>query len=551
MFEHIERCTNVANAWFNSGKNDGNRPYDDIVTPVINVAFRSEGFDVKDIVPFVNEAKNYYKSFIVKKLHPKWARDNQLDTFIDDVVETSVIYDLVLVKNVNNTRPEVVDLKTLAFCDQTNIMAGPICIKHQYTPAEMIEFKGRWNDKEIDLAITLAIAEIEVSIANNQKVKTPGKYVEVYELRGNLPETWLNNNGEKGKYTPQMHIVCYYNDNDGNKQGITLYSGKDKPLTDNFKSLKIDRIRSKGRACGRSTVESLFDPQVWNNYSAIKIKALLDSAINIFITDSEELGNQKLSELKTNTILKEEKGSNTRLLASPLQNLIAFTNQQQKYTNDARILGSASEAQLGVNPSSGTPFALQNLVVQQGQGLHEYRQGKMATFFADVLYRDWILSYLVDDINNGKVFSEEMTLDEMIEIGETIATNRANKEIIEKMLNGEVVTQENKDALVQFYKDEFKKGGNRKFFEILKDELKDIPMDVMVNVAGKQRDLAKTADAITNIIREVIRNPQGFGQVPGIGKAFNEVLEASNLSPIDFNAITKAPVQPTQQLQKA
>ena len=57
MYEHIQRCKNVANAWYHQGKNDGLRPYNDIVTPIIDVAFRSEGFDVKDIVPYVNSSQ--------------------------------------------------------------------------------------------------------------------------------------------------------------------------------------------------------------------------------------------------------------------------------------------------------------------------------------------------------------------------------------------------------------------------------------------------------------------------------------------------------------
>lgn len=549
MFEHIERCTNVANAWYHTGNNDGLRPYDDIVTPVINVAFRSEGFDVKDIIPYVNDAENSYKSFIIKKLHPQWARKNELDTFIDDVVETSIIYDLVLVKNINNVRPEVVDLKTLAFCDQTDIMAGPICIKHQYTPAEMVEFKGKWYDDKIDLAIALAVNEIEVSIANDRTVKTPGKYVEVYELRGNLPETWIKPDGEMNKYVPQMHIVCYYNDNEGNQQGICLYKGVDKPLSDNFKALKIDRIRSKGRACGRSIVETLFEPQVWNNYSAIKIKALLDSALTIFQTDSEEYKNQKLSELKNNTVLGHETGKPITKVDGSLQNLTAFTNQQAKLTNDARILGSASDAQLGTNPTSGTPFALQNLVVQQGQGFHEYRQGKIATFFADVLYRDWILGYLTDEINTGIKFSEELSLDEMLEIGEIIANNKAENRIKELILSGTIIDSSTKDTLVQTYKDTFMKGGNRKFFETFKDELKSIPLSVFVNIKGKQRYMAQNADKITNIIREVMRNPQAFSQIPGVAKVFNQLLEESGLSAIDFTQITTAPAPQVQQAQ--
>lgn len=546
MSEHIERCTNVSNGWFHQGKNDGLRPYNDIVTPIINVAFRSEGFDVKDIVPFVNDISQSYKSFIVKKRHPQWARKNELDTFIDDVVESSVIYDLVLVKNINDIRPEVVDLKTLAFCDQTDVMAGPICIKHNYTIADLIANKGKWNSDKINQAILLSKEE-KSSGTSGDPVKTPSKYIEVYELRGNLPATWLDPMAEMNVYTPQMHIVCFYKDKDGNNQGITLYQGKDKPLSDNFKALKIDRVRSKGRACGRSIVETLFEPQVWANYSEIKIKQLLDSAYNLILTDSDELGNQKLSELKTNTILKQNKGDNTQRLNADIGNITAFTNYKTEKENSARIIGSASDAQLGTNPVSGTPFALQNLVVQQGQGMHEYRQGKIAIFFADVLYRDWILKYLVDDLNSGITFSEELTLDEMQEIGYLMAEKKADAKLKEMILEGKLPKQGQREQLIEFYQADFAKGGNRKFFETLKGEFESVPVSVMVNVAGKQRYMAKNADAITNIIREVLRNGQAISQTPGIGKAFNQLLEESGMNPIDFTQVTKQPLQTSEQ----
>jgi hypothetical protein len=542
MYEHIQRCKNVANAWFHKGVNDGLRPYNDIVTPIIDVAFRSEGFDVKDIVPFVNDADNYYKSFLIKKYHPQWARRNELDSFIDEVVETSIIYDLALVKNVNNVRPEVVDLTTIAFCDQTDVMAGPICIQHNYTVADLMEKKGKWNDAEIDLAVSMAVEEKKVGIANDQPAKTPGSYVEVFELRGNLPELWIDENGEMGKYVPQMHIVCFYTASNGDKNGITLFAGPDKPLADNFKALKIDVVRSKGRACGRSIVERLFEPQVWNNYSGIKIKELLDSAVNVLITDSDVLGNQKLSDLKSNTIIKQNKGDSTVRLDGTLQNLPALTNQQLFAENQARALGSASEASLGKNPVAGTPFALQSLIVQEGQGIHDYRQGKIASFFADVLYRDLILGYLVRDMNAGKKFSEELTLDELTEISDKIAQNQAEREIMDMILDDKIPTPEVRDELIKIKKEEFMKGGTRRFMEILKGELDNLPLEVFVNIKGKQRKMAENADKITNIIREIIANPQAFAQIPGIGKAFNELLEESGMSPIDFSQVV-APVE--------
>lgn len=540
MYEHLERCKNVANGWYNSGNNDGTRPYDDLVTPIINVAFRSEGFDAKDIVPFVDDINENYKSFIVKKLHPQWARKNELDTFIDDLVETSVIYDLALIKNVNNVRPEVVDLHTLEFCDQTDILAGPICLKHHYTVAEMIENKGRWDSDAINQAIILSEAE-KTTADGSQSTKTPSKYIEVFELRGNLPKTWLDNTAEPYEYENQMHIVCYYQTKDGDRNGITLYKGKDKPLSDNFKALKVDRIRSRGRACGKSIVETLFEPQVWNNYAAIKTKKLLDSAVQLFQTDSEEFRDQKISELTNNTVLVHESGKPLTQVSGSLQNLTAFQSYQQKQEQSARIIGSASEAQLGTNPTSGTPFALQNLVVQQGQGIHEYRQGKIASFFADVLYRDWILQYMVDEINTGIKFSEELTLEEMQFVADQITRNEVQSKITKRILEtGDIPTQEERDFMEKAYREEYIKKGSRKFFETVKDELKDIPMSVMVNIKGKQKEMAQNADKLSNILSMVFRNPQVFQQIPGVSKVFNELLENSGFSAVDFTQITQA-----------
>ncbi len=547
MHEHIERCTNVANAWFHTGQNDGLRPYKDIVTPIINVAFRSEGFDVKDIVPFVDDADNFYKSFLVKKYHPQWARKNELDTFIDNLVETSIIYDLALVKNIKNVRPEVVKLQTIAFCDQTDILTAPICLKHQFTPSELLENSGKWDAARVQEALTMASAEKTVSNANDKSVKTPGKYIEVYELRGTLPDGWLSASdyeSQDGKYTNQLHFVCYYTGNDGKKNGITLFKGKTRKLTDTFKALKIDQIRSHGRACGKSIVESLFEPQVWINYDEIKIKAMLDAAaINLLQTDSEDFGGQRIDDLKNNTIIKHEAGKPITPLNSEPRNMVPFTEKTKEWQDNARLLGSASEGALGENPTAGTPFALQQLIVQEGQGMHAYRQGKIATFVADVLYRDWILQYLVNEMNGGKTFSEELTLDEMQEISDAIARKRVKDKEVEVIFSGGVVTQESRDAAMQFEKEKFMKGGKRGFFKALENELNDIPVSVMVNIKGKQKNMAQNADKLTNIIRTIMANPAAIQQIPGLGKTFNELLEDSGMSAVDFTQITTASKQ--------
>jgi len=551
MYDHIQRCKTVANAHFYKGADDGTRPYDDLVTPIIDVAFRSEGFDVKDIVPFVNDPENYYKSFLVKKYHPRWAKKNELDTVIDKAVESSIIYDLVIFKNIKGV-PEVEPLEGIAFCDQTDVMSGPICFKRQYSPSELLKFKGTWDDQKIDEAIIMAQSEKSNNTKGNKKNKTSGKYIEVYELHGSLPESWLKDKGKPDKYVNQIQVITFYTKDDGNKDQIILYKGKSKPLEDIFDALKIDQVRSHGRACGRSIVERLFEPQVWNNYSAIKIKEKLDAANDLFISDSDEIGNQKLTQLPKNTILKQERGATTARLNGSIVDMDKFMAHKDDLKQSARILGSASEAALGLNPTSGTPFKLQDLIVQQGQGIHEYRQGKIATFFADRLYPKWILPSMVESLNKGDQWLDELTLEEMQYVAEGIAINKANKQAVKLVLEKkpeDEITNEEIEAYRDMVKEQWMKGGNKRFIEVLKDELKDLPMEVAIDIKGKQAYLSQQADKLTNIIREVLRNPQAFKQVPGIGKVFNELLEASNLSPINFNEIIAPDNQPAQQLQ--
>lgn len=550
MAEHVERCTNVANGWFHKGQNDGNRPYKNIVMPIINVARRSEGFDVKDIEPFVNNEDNYHKSFLVRKYHPKWARKHGIDTFIDEVVESAVIYDLALVKSVDGVRPVLVPLQQVAFCDQTDVMSGPICLKHQYSPDQLLAMSGKWDKDRINDAIVMGRAEKTVSQANNQTAKTPGRYIEVYELHGMFPESWEKDGGSPDVYTSQVHIVCYYTNKDGDKCGITLFKGPERESI--FKALVLQPVF--GRACGLSLVEQMFDPQVWTNYSEIKIKAMLDAAALMLLqtADKKFATTNKVSDLEPNTIMTHENGSPLTQVNIQPANIPFFTNHQARLEENARTIGSARDAQLGISPTSGTPLGTTEIITQEGQGIHEWKQGKVATFISEV-YRDWVLKFLVKEMNSGQKFLEELSLSELEEVANKMAVNRSNAWVRERVLNtGEVPTQEERDLRLEAEKSGLLKKGGKQFMEILKGELKDLPVDVYINIKGKQKDMQKYAASITNIFREVMRDPEGFRN-SGLGKVFNELLENTGFSPINFADVTKAipveaPTQPTQPL---
>lgn len=549
MYEHVRMSTLFRDSKYTKGTNDYSRPFKNIIRRIRNLALVAMNIDVKDIVPFVNDAMNYYKSFLVKKYHPKWARKNNIDTYIDDTIESYEDFGLGLSKHENKIAPTSVPLASIAFCDQTSILSGPICIKHQYSPAELMEYDGVWGNesKGADITlpelITLARAE-KIDSSGNKATKTPGKFIEVYELDGMFPKAWLKKSDEivsqsdEELYSQQMHIIVFYKDSEGNTKGQTLFKGKGDPKK--YKAIVRDPIF--GRCCGMGGIEELFHPQIWTNYDEIRIQELLDAASKIVhITGDRELANRNdITDVENNQILYETPGANTRQLNTQPVNLVAFANAAERWEEHAKGIGSAYDAQLGESPTAGTPFKLQNAIIAQGESLHQFRQGKLATYFGEV-YRDWVLDDLVTEMNNEQEFTEELSLDELQMCADALATYEANDRIKKMILEGGTPVQEQVDLFKELVKEDFMKGGSKRFFKTLKNELKGLPVDVEIDIKGKQKDLGKVADTMSNLLRQIMSNPQAFVatmQIPGASASFNDLIESTGGQPWRFNEIT-------------
>src|SRR3990167_3997375 len=187
--KHIEKSLNYKNSVFNQGTAD--RPFKNITRGILNLQYRSEGFDVKDILLYAEGVKEFHKSLLIKKFHDRWAKENNVDEFIDKLVENYVDYGGALVKNLNTPVPEVVSWQTIAFGDQTDFFFGPFAIKHQYSPEQLREIgkKNKWEN--IEEVITLSEARRDTPGSNVQENQTPGKYIEAYEVHGCFSAAWL------------------------------------------------------------------------------------------------------------------------------------------------------------------------------------------------------------------------------------------------------------------------------------------------------------------------------------------------------------------------
>uniref|UniRef100_A0A6H1ZZQ1 Uncharacterized protein n=1 Tax=viral metagenome TaxID=1070528 RepID=A0A6H1ZZQ1_9ZZZZ len=542
MREHIEDRSIYKNSNIRGDKKKGTInevPIKNIMRPILNLKYRAEDIDVKDITLYIDDPELYHLSFLVKKYHDDvYVLENDLDTFFDQVKESKIDLGGGLAKNIGKGKPEYVPLESIAFCDQSSIMNAPIGLLHKYSPAQLKEFEKKgWGNK--DNGATTTIDDL-ITIVANDKGDIPGPDIKVYEVHGVLPNEYLDDQRQdQDEYKQQFQVVTFYKDEKGNRQGLILYRKESK---NPFKMVTTEEIFN--RSLGWGGIEELMESQVWVNYDEVVKKDFLDSASKtIIVTDDPTIVAKHPSGMKDMDnleFLELQEGKTAKVLDTYPRNIALFEQSVVEWQEHAKDLGSAPDALQGKQPPSGTPFRLEERVVQEGKGIHKYRRGKYAKWIEEV-YRDWIIPYIAKKITEGTKFLAELSLDELQMVAESVSIVERNKMVKKKVLEGRIVTQEEADAHQLLAKENFMKGGTKQFIEILKDELKDMPIKIKINVAGKQNDLGLMADKITNIFRQIFANPEGFMQVmaiPGAAKSFNAMLEYSGMNPMDFSFVS-------------
>lgn len=537
--------------------NDENTPVKNITRPILNLQYSAEDLDVKDIQLYIDDPDSYHLSFLIKKYHDDvFVVENDLDTFLDEAIVSKIDYGGVLVKKGKNARPEVVDLQSIAFCDQTDIMKGPIAFKHFYNPAELMDMEEMgWGKPENGANATIQdlIDKAETARQNDNTVgvknETPGSYIEIYEVHGVLPTSYFDTPegapAETKKYKRYFAIIGLYKGKAGKKEGVTLFAKEQK--RSQLKFAVRDKVFS--RALGFGGAEELFEPQVWTNYTVIQKKNMLDAASKVILkaigVELKSRYPNGLKDMDNLQIVEMSENEDLAQIDTTPRSMALFDRFETELYAHAQDTASAQDPLMGKEGPSGQPFRAQERQVIEGRRPHERRRGQFAKF-VELIYTEDIIPHIAEKITEGAKFLSELSTEEMQYVADRLVDNQAKKFVTEKLFNLEVVTQQEVDLFKQQVRESFAKGGNKKFIEVLKGEFKKKSVRVKVNVAGKQKDLGLMADKITNIFRFIFANPQGFQQtmqIPGMSQAFTELLEYSGFSPVTFSGIMNTPAQ--------
>lgn len=557
MYDHVLRSELYANSQLMNGKTEYT-PVKNITRPILNLQHRTEDIDIKDVQIYVDDPDKYYLSLLVKKYHDDvFVVENDMDSFFDDLNNSRIDFGAGLSKQLNKPCPEVVPLQSIAFCDQTDMLSGPIGIKHYYSPDQLLDMeKVGWGDvangATISIPDLIKLSQDEKKSDKNARInKTPGRYIEIYEVHGNLPKKYADPLDASETYETRLFIVGYYQKkNSKDMQGVVLYTKVESESP--FKLIKRDAVF--GRALGFGGAEELFEAQVWVNLDMIRMQGMLDATSKTILgakgANSATISQKNnLKELENLSII-DLGDSELEVIDTVPRSIQLFEQSVQAWEAHAKDMGGAPDTLQGQEPSAGTPFSSLQAQIQQGIGLHEYRRGQYAKHLEGI-YMDWIIPHIEKQITKGATFISELSLEELQYIADAMVTNETNKMLKQQILDGNIPDPAAIQLFQQQVRDDFKKRGNKHFIEILKNDFKDAPLAVKVNIAGKQRNLAGVVDKITNIFRFAFSNPQGFAQVmqiPGMARSFNEILEYSGLSPADFSGLDKMAISQPQPL---
>lgn len=517
-------------------------PYYNITNYRLNVAIRATDFDTKDI-QIVSETRDYIRSLLIGKRVKQWIKENRFSSTINRIGEKTPKYGFTLVKKVfdENGKLEVQVVRhTNAVVNQSDIFDSPIKEKHPaMSQMELLDMKDVWDEAVIDELIAMDLEEYDIC-----------------EITGRVPESTIKDGGDEKKYV--LAKVFLYEASKADK-GKVLYSKELKGEIQDY--YRICSWAEQDGRLPRGVVEDMFEAQFGTNeVKLLERDATIMASKTGFVTDSDTLANNVLTDLDNGFILNIDEGKSFNQVNTMTNALPAFDRLAEAWDNQAEKVTSTFDAVTGETMPSSTPFRSVAIQNQEASSLFIYRRENIGIFYTD-LFNDWIIPEVVKDINKNWILSAEFTAEELNKIDEAFGLYSANDVVKEKIKNLELDTTFNFDeyrAMVDAYKDIAKETGNIRFLDIPKDYFKDFKFKVSVITTNEQRNKSATLESLSNILGQVANtfdpNTGTFSilENPALASIFGRIIELSGagISPATLSQLSDPKAMPKPQVEE-
>ena len=542
QWQTLKKIEFYSNSQYLTGNKDElgrDKPFYNIVNYRVNVAVRATDIDVKDIKIVSDNPEFQEYAFLYNHEAYEWMKQSDFSLFLNIMGQTRARYGGVLVKKCQYKEPgeqeeleiEVVPWKNV-ITDPINISRGLIIEKHYMLPNELAEKEGVWDNVKKALKLgTKQQKNMQGGYAEAETTRIP-----IYEVTGVFPETFdpeIGDDGDDTKFKLMNFIVA------GDKDKVLLY--KEDLEETPYKYLSWENV--PGRGLGRGVVEEGFEAQRWTNDAVIgETNAMTLSGKVIVVTDSEDVGNNAITDLVNGSVVKVKRGETVQSLSLLPSSFPEYHKLQTSWDTQVQRSTNTFDAVTGETMPSGTPLGSLAIQAQQASSYFDYKREEAGIFITE-LFNDWILPFLAKRINKEHILNSEFSGDELTKIDESFATHLVNQEVKTKILSGMIVSPEEYKAGIDFTKNKLAQRGNRRFLEVPTGYFKNFEPKVSVIVTKELKDIDVEKKNLEYISMIIARNPQAM-QDPVMAKIIGRMAELSGiLSPGDLSAMAQTGTQ--------
>jgi len=513
------------------------------------VETRATDLDTKDIQIAVEDIDKSVQAMLFSKENKLWMKKSKFGVFLNKLGFTASKYGGAVVKKTMTDgllELHIIPWRDLT-TDQTDILSGVIMERHFYTPAQLKAMEGKWDN--IDEAIKTA-DDSKANAYEDGTVETQGDYIEVWEIHGDMPETYLDEDGDENKFVKQMHVLAGVNetsDEQGDSEyvGVTLFAGKQKELPYKY----FSREELAGRALGIGVVEDTEQSQIWTNKAVNEEKKVMELAGKIIF---QQTGKGAVKNILTgidNGTILDNKGNQITQLSTVPSSLPEFRNLVSQWDTQAERVTSTYAAATGESLPSGTPYRLGAILNQEANSQFDYIRERKGLFIEE-LYRDWILPYLKGRLKQEHVLVSDFSAEELAIIDKSFATYEVNRKIKDAILGGTVVSPEMIGQFQSQALDFIQKTGNKRGIKVPNDYYKGIEFQLDLLITNENKVKSVYLETLSNIMTTVAQNPNVLTD-PKLSRIFSEIMQTAGFSPEKLAAIEQVTAQPSNvpQLQ--
>lgn len=547
QYKTLKQVEFYTNSKYLTGNKDNlgrEKPFYNIVNAKVNFATTATDLDTKDVQIISENPASFDKSFLIQKEVHNWMKESNFALTLNEIGETRARYGGVIVKKVikdGELKLEIPEWKNL-ITDQVDIERGAKIEKHYMTPAEYSQIHEAFNGG-VSLDDVLKMATNTRRLNMMKTTKTPTKYIVVWEIHGEFPETYLDDTKDENKYSNQYHIVI------GDKEKKQLHVHGEVEKESPYKYLPWRKV--PGRALGVGVVEDGFEAQIWTNDAKMREKEVMEISSKVgFKTTDPKMQNNILTDLDNGFILKMSPGHDIQQLNTVSNAIPEFSNLVTSWDQQYGKVASTFEANTGENLPSSTPFRLAVMQSQNANSLFNYRRQELGIFLTEI-FTDWIIPFLVKKMNTEHILAADFSHEELKMIDESFSISEANKQFFDRILNeDEAVSQETYDQMYNANLEFIQSTKGRRFLKIPKDYFKDVKSKIDIVTTGEQINKSAVLESLNNIMTTVAQNPAILDN-PILSQIFARIVEITNvgLSPISMGIGLNKPVQSQQAPQ--